>query len=107
MTKILVIKTGALGDVLLTTSILPGLQSRFEDLEVTWLTAKAAVPLVERHRQVAHVVTCDPKDTASVDTARSEFSVQRWDWVLSLDDEEPLCALASSLEADRVSGALM
>ncbi|MEL6427910.1 MAG: glycosyltransferase family 9 protein [Planctomycetota bacterium] len=107
MTKILVIKTGALGDVLRTTSILPGLQSRFEDLEVTWLTAEAAVPLVERHRQVAHVVTCDPKDTASVDTARSEFSVQRWDWVLSLDDEEPLCALASSLEADRVSGALM
>lgn len=47
MTAILVIKTGALGDVLRTTSILPGLQQRFPALELTWLTAPAAVPLVE------------------------------------------------------------
>ena len=60
MTAILVIKTGALGDVLRTTAILPGLQQRFPDLELTWLTAPAAVPLVERHRLVKRVVTCDP-----------------------------------------------
>lgn len=105
MTKVLVIKTGALGDVLRTTSILPGLQQRFHDLEVTWLTAKAAVPLVERHRLVAHVATCDPKDDASVARAREEFAVKDWAWVLSLDDEEPLCALASSLRTERLSGA--
>ena len=107
VTKILVIKTGALGDVLRTTSILPGLQRRFPDLEVTWLTARAAVPLIERHRQVARVVTCDPKDDQTVQAARDEFSVNRWDWVLSLDDEEPLCALAASLDADRISGAVL
>lgn len=107
MTAILVIKTGALGDVLRTTSILPGLQQRFGDLEVTWLTARAAVPLVERHRLVKRVVTCDPKDPASVAAAQDELPGTRWDWVLSLDDEEPLCALAARLETERLSGATL
>lgn len=107
MTSILVIKTGALGDVLRTTSILPGLQQRFEELEVTWLTAASARSLVERHRLIQRVVTCDPKDPSSVAAARDELPGTKWDWILSLDDEEPLCALASSLESDKVSGAVM
>lgn len=107
MAAILVIKTGALGDVLRTTSILPGLQQRFPDLELTWLTAPAAVPLVERHRLVKRVVTCDPKDAGSVAAVVDMLPGIHWDWVLSLDDEEPLCALASGLDAERVSGATM
>lgn len=107
MTAILVIKTGALGDVLRTTSILPGLQQRFPALELTWLTAPAAVPLVERHRLVKRVVTCDPRDGGSVAAVADMLPGIHWDWVLSLDDEEPLCALASSLDAGRVSGATM
>lgn len=107
MTSILVIKTGALGDVLRTTAILPGLQKRFPNLEVTWLTAGAAAPLVERHRLVNRVITCSPKDPGSVASARDELPGRRWDWVLSLDDEEPLCALATSLDAERTSGAVM
>ncbi|MEM9381287.1 MAG: hypothetical protein AAGB93_15145, partial [Planctomycetota bacterium] len=107
MTSVLVLKTGALGDVLRTTSILPGLAARFAGLRVTWLTARAAVPLVERHPLVDRVVTCDPADAASVEAAGRELGEDAWDWVLSLDDEEPLCALASSLEARRVSGAVV
>ena len=37
--RTLVIKTGALGDVLRSTSILPGLAERHPDLDVTWVTA--------------------------------------------------------------------
>ncbi|MEC8495456.1 MAG: hypothetical protein VXZ39_11060, partial [Planctomycetota bacterium] len=107
MAAILVIKTGALGDVLRTTAILPGLQRRFPDLELTWLTAPAAVPLVERHRLVKRVVTCDPKEAGSLAAVADMLPGIHWDWVLSLDDEEPLCALASSLDAERVSGATM
>ena len=107
MTSVLVLKTGALGDVLRTTSILPGLAGRFEDLRVTWFTAHAAVPLVERHPLVERVVACDPTDAAAVDAAGRELGGGAWDWVLSLDDEEPLCALASSLDARRVAGAIL
>lgn len=107
MTTLLVIKTGALGDVLRTTAILPGLQQRFPDLELTWLTAAAAVPLVERHRLVKRVVTCNPKDPASVAAAEEQLPGAKWDWVLSLDDEEPLCELAARLDAAKLSGAVM
>ncbi|MEM9803157.1 MAG: glycosyltransferase family 9 protein [Planctomycetota bacterium] len=107
MTRVLVIKTGALGDVLRTTSILPGLDKRFDDLRVTWLTAEAARPLVDRHRLVRDVVTCRPSDPTSVEEAASALPGHRWDWVLSLDDEEPLCRLAASLDAVRLSGATL
>lgn len=107
MTSILLIKTGSFGDVLRTTSVLPGLARRFPDLELTWLVAPAAAPLVSGHRLVSRVVTGDPTDGASMDVAREELSGQRWDWVISLDDEEALCALAASLDAGRLSGATL
>ncbi|MEM7198634.1 MAG: glycosyltransferase family 9 protein [Planctomycetota bacterium] len=107
MTAVLVIKTGALGDVLRTTSILPGLKSRFGDLRVTWLTSDAAQPLVARHRLVDHVLTCHPKDPASVEEAGDTLAQTRWDWLLSLDDEQPLCALAAGLDAAQLSGATL
>lgn len=107
VTSVLMIKTGSLGDVLRTTSVLPGLKRRFPDLELTWLVAPAARSLVERHRLVSRVITCDPADAASVAAVRSELPGIRWDWVLSLDDEVPFCTLAASLETARLSGATL
>ena len=108
VTSILMIKTGSLGDVLRTTSVLPGLERRFPDMELTWLVAPGAAPLVERHRLVSGVVPCEPSDPASLEAARAALTARsggRWDWVLSLDDEESLCAFAASLDAARLSGA--
>ena len=89
VTSVLMIKTGSLGDVLRTTSVLPGLKQRFPDLHLTWVVAPAAASLVERHRLVSRVVTCDPADAASVAAVQAELPGHRWDWVLSLDDEAP------------------
>ena len=107
MTRILIIKTGALGDVLRTTSILPGLHQRFPDTQVTWLTAPAALPLVERHPGVERSLTVDPKDTSGVKAVSKQLAEERFEWVLSLDDEEPLCALASAQNCVRLSGAFL
>lgn len=107
VTSVLMIKTGSLGDVLRTTSVLPGLKQRFPDLHLTWVVAPAAASLVERHRLVSRVVTCDPADAASVAAVQAELPGHRWDWVLSLDDEAPFCALAASLETERLSGATL
>jgi heptosyltransferase-2 len=105
--SILVIKTGALGDVLRTTSILAGLYKKYPGVTVTWLTAGAAKPLVDRHRMIGRVVTCDVRDASSVAAVAEDLAGTTWDWVLSLDDEEPLCRLASSLPHARLSGAFM
>jgi len=109
MTRVLVIKTGALGDVLRTTAILPGLAARCEPLELVWLTARGAEPLVQHHRLVERVVAVDLKDQAALAAVQVQLARERWDWIISLDDEAPLCALASAVAAGspraRLSGA--
>ncbi len=107
MTKLLVIKTGALGDVLRTTSILPGLAAKHAGLSVSWVTAPGAADLVLHHRLVERVLTVDPKDTELVARLARELSEEPWDWLLSLDDEQPLCALARDVPAAKLSGALL
>src|SRR6187455_2795792 len=91
----LILKTAALGDVLRTTSILPGLAKAHPGVPIAWATAPEAVDLVRTHPLVAEVV------------ALERLAGRRWRWVISLDDEEPLCALASSLETARLSGAYL
>ena len=105
--SILVIKTGALGDVLRTTSILTGLHSKYPGVEVTWLTADEAAPLVDRHRMIHRVVTCDVKNSDSVKSAAKDLQGVTWDWILSLDDEIPLCELSTQLPHRVLSGAFL
>ena len=107
MTSILIVKTAALGDVLRTTSILPGLHARYPAARVTWLTAPGAVDLVAHHPGVAEVRTVETGDTASVAGATAVLATSTWDLVLSFDDEEPLCRLVSAIPARRRSGAFL
>ena len=104
--RLLVLKTGALGDVLRSTSILPGLAAAHQDLEVTWITAPAAKPLVAQHPLVQRVLCVSPKDATAVAELGQRLSEEpEWDWILSFDDEEPLCRLASALGSKRLTGA--
>ena len=104
---ILIIKTAALGDVLRTTAILPGLAAQHPGARIVWVTAASAVDLVRTHPLVSEVVAIDTRSSASVDTVRERLLPTRWTRVISLDDEEPLCALASALQADELNGAFM
>ena len=107
--ELLVIKTAALGDVVRTTSILPGLARRHPGLRVTWLTANAALELVSGHRLVTRALGVDPGDERSLAEVERELARTPWERVLSFDDEAPLCALASRLGGSpgegRISGA--
>lgn len=104
MSDILIIKTGALGDVLRTTSILPGLRARDGEAHVTWVTAPPAVDLVRLHPLVERVVPVDFGSAVIVDAAAAELAGP-WDQVISLDDEEPHCRFASRIETARLTGA--
>jgi len=107
VTSLLVIKTGALGDVLRTTSILPGLARRHPGLTIDWVTAPAAVALVARHPLVDRVHAVDPKDADAVGELGRRLAATRFDRVLSFDDEEPLCRLAAAFEGAELSGATL
>ncbi|MCP3917799.1 MAG: glycosyltransferase family 9 protein [bacterium] len=105
MTRILILKTAALGDVLRTTSILPGLAACDPEIEVTWVTAPGARPLVEHHPLVVNVETVDPSDAEAMGSLRERLAGVRWERVLSFDDEQPMCTLASAMDTASLSGA--
>ena len=105
MSLILIVKTGALGDVLRTTALLPGLRAEHPAARVEWVTAPAARDLVRLHPEVERVHAVDPKSADGLGRLAAELAGRRFDWVISLDDEEPLCRLAAGLDAARLSGA--
>lgn len=104
---ILIVKTAALGDVLRTNAIVPGLVERHAPCRITWLTAPAAVDLVRTHPDVAEIVTIDVRTPASVAAASERLARTRWERVISLDDEEVLCRVVSTLTTRALSGATL
>jgi heptosyltransferase-2 len=105
--NLLILKTAALGDVLRTTSILPGLHERYPGAAVTWVTSPGAAELVRTHPMVRTVLELDVASDASVQRAISRLSTTVWARVLSLDDEVPVAKLASGVTARRLSGAYL
>ncbi|MHB8368509.1 MAG: glycosyltransferase family 9 protein [Leptospirales bacterium] len=84
--RILVLKTGALGDVLRTTILLGGIRRAYPHSHITWITAPEAVPLVPASR-------VDRIWTLSTPTL-FRLHVEHFDLVLSLDKEPEVAALA-------------
>ena len=58
--KILIIKLDAAGDVLRTTSILPGLKERYPDSYLTWITREVSLPLFINNPYVDRVLPLEP-----------------------------------------------
>jgi heptosyltransferase-2 len=88
--KICIIKLGALGDVVRTTSLIPALKQKY-NADITWVTSEHAYPLLKYDSRIKAV----PISQNTLTTA---------DWVISLDDEMQSCALASSIETQKLSG---
>ena len=105
--EILIIKVGAMGDVLRTTSILPGLSGRHPGARVTWVVGHASYDLVRFHPLVGRSVPVDPDAESELEAVAGELSARAWDRIVSLDDEPALCDLATRLTgpATELSGA--
>lgn len=96
---VLIIKTGALGDVLRTTALLPALKRLRPEAGITWVTAPPALPLLEHNPLIDRLTV--------IDGASAAWRTEVYDWVISLDEEPAACRLASGLKAKRLSGAYM
>lgn len=94
--KILIIKLGAIGDVIRTTPILHKLKSEFPESEIYWLTYSIEViPAV-----VDHVITFTTEDVTTVQ--QIEF-----DLLLNLDKDAEACALANSISSKKKKGFIL
>jgi ADP-heptose:LPS heptosyltransferase len=86
--RIVLIKTGALGDVVRTTSIALGLQRQF-NASITWVTDKAAIPILNLNG--ISLVNCE--DNA--------WQFGDYDWIINLEDGLKWCKIVSMFLIER------
>ena len=92
--RILIIKTGALGDVLRTTALLSPL-SRVYRARISWLTSKEAKPLLARNPLIEKIFTNPGQIT------------QKFDWTLSLEEDKALAKIAQKSFFQKITGVII
>src|SRR5882762_1223392 len=88
---VLIVKLGATGDVVRTTSLLRRLEGH-----VTWVTAQKNAVLIENVRERLRVISWEN---------REEARGTRYDLVINLEDELENALFVKSLEYSRLFGA--
>jgi heptosyltransferase-2 len=99
--NILIIKYGALGDVLRTSYILPALKSKYKRARIYWITSKEALELLKQNPYIYKIASLKEKK------ALSALSGICYDHIISLDDEKEPAGLAGRLKAKKLTGAFV
>lgn len=93
----LVIKHGALGDVVRTSYFAAALRHRHGDhLRISWLTSRVSAPLLRFNPNIDDIWT-----------DANEAKPFHFDRAFSLDDEREVVEAASALNIDRITGAYL
>jgi len=98
--QILIIKLAALGDVLRTTVILPGIKAEFPGCTVTWLTMPSAVDLLKGNPLIDELWALDPE-------ASLRLGVREFDVVFSPDADPHAATLAAAARAPEKRGMVL
>jgi len=96
--RILIVKFGALGDVVRTSYLLPGLWNSYDKPEIWWLTAEASFDLLRFNPYVSRIVTGTQSD------ALNDIP---FDLVISLDDEVEILDRVARLTFRDLIGAYL
>jgi len=101
--KILIIKLGALGDVVRTSYFLHGLRQKSGTAtHITWVTSERALPLLKYYPNIDTLLTLEEITNKKVHWGNQEF-----DWIISLDDELQACGLLKGITWKRLTGAYL
>jgi ADP-heptose:LPS heptosyltransferase len=95
--RILIIKLGALGDVIRTAAILPGLKERWPASHITWVTRPNGVRMLANHPLIDRPLPFDAETLCHLEC-------ERFDLCLSLDKEPGPTALAMRVAAHERRG---
>lgn len=91
--NILIIKLGAIGDVIRTTSILPGLKAKYKNCRIEWVAKKESFDVLKNNNLVAKI--CLAGNALN----------KKYGLVISLDDDFEACELASKANSKKIIGA--
>ncbi len=95
--RVVIIKLGALGDVIRTVCLLDTLKREYPRCHITWVTSEEAVDLLKYDSRVDRVVTFDTQGIVALLN-------QRFDLVLSLDKEPGPAGLCNMLKSEDKRG---
>jgi len=96
MKNILIIKTGALGDVLRTTVILEGLVEKYVNPNIFWITSEAAKPLLENNPFIEKIYYQENLD--------KDIFKRKYDFVISLEEDKKLLDIVEKLDFKMLFG---
>jgi heptosyltransferase-2 len=91
---ILIIKLGAIGDVIRTTPLLRKIRKEFPDAYITWLTY---TPEILSNEWVNRILKVSAENIEYIKNIK-------FNWVINLDKDPIAISLSNSLKADKISG---
>ncbi len=91
--RILIIKLGALGDVIRTAALLPGIKQAYPCSQVTWVSKPNGCRVLAGHPDIDRVLEFDAATLC-------QLQVESFDVVFSLDKEPAPAALAMQVRTD-------
>jgi len=94
--RILIIKLGAIGDVLRTTSILAGLAQKYPGATIDWLTLPSGREVLLHNRLVNRIFLWEERQ-----------NIGKYDLVIGLEDEKEVCEFVSQAAAGEIKGAYL
>jgi heptosyltransferase-2 len=93
----MIIKIGALGDVLRTTPLLVPLKKKYPESQITWLTDAGAFPLLKNNECIDRLMAFSPEIEA-------QLRAESFDLIINLDKAPWAAALAVTLEGRKRIG---
>lgn len=93
---ILIVKLGAIGDVLRTTSILAGLAQKYPGAKIDWLTLPSGREVLLHNRLVSRIFLWEERQ-----------NIEKYDLVVGLEDEKEICEFVSQAAAGEIKGAYL
>lgn len=97
--RLALIKFGALGDVVRTTSLLRPLHKKWKSPEIWWFTSRQSTPLLERNPWISRVLVVERPE--EIDPA------WQFDLVIGMDEEPLALKLGAALKARQRFGATL
>lgn len=102
MKKVLILKVGALGDVIRTTYFLPGIKKKYiENIKIFWITSKLAIEILRNNKYIDELV-----DINNVNKLQ-EVLENEFDWVISLEDEKEIFEKIKKIKYKKISGVFI
>ena len=97
---ILIIKLGAIGDVIRTTSILKGLKSKHKNCKIDWITKKESFDILKNNNLINNIFLIDKN-------VQNKLKNIKYDLIINLDDDFEACKLATKISSKKIIGAYL